>query len=362
MVGSPGPTVFDNRYLSLGTSASGGSGTVIRCRDQNLDRDVAIKFLQPGIPRRRISDEIAALERIRSKHVVQFYDVIIVTPGNQVGVVQEYLSGNDLRAEPPEQSVARLLRALYQVAHGIADVHAEGIIHRDVKPNNIRRDAEGLLKLFDFDLARDEQRDAQTTGFRGTPGFAAPELYGFGHVVFTQAVDVYGLAATALFCIDRGLPPEFLENPPRAEQWVARQGFHGLPTQLPSDVTVLLNQCLARDPAQRPKMADVLGLIAARLLHDQHRAVLMHNGTSHVCDASRRTVTLNWTGVGRIVVEYNGLRFVVREVEGSVWINNQTIGAGTVISGCCVVTLGDVSLKARRKFITFDVSHPEVVL
>ncbi len=355
-------TFGGGRYVETSGTRSGGLSDVIICKDVNLDRDVAIKFLQPGIDKSRIYDEIAALQQIRSKHVVQVYDIIVVTPGNNVGIVQEYLPGADLSGgfdNPGDLS--SILRSLYQLAAGVADIHDHGIIHRDIKPNNVKKDGEGLLKLFDFGLARSTPK-ASTVGFRGTPGFAAPELFTAGHVNFSGAVDVYALAATILFGITADLPQELLSNPPSPEAWKRKQGFNRLPLQLPSDIATLLNACLSTDPSSRPSARALVTAVAANLLLNRHRAVLMSLGQTYVCDASRTAARVAANTLGALDVTYDGLRFVARTVTGDVWINNRRVSVGDVLAGSCVITLGASSLANQRIFVTFDVSHPEVVL
>jgi serine/threonine protein kinase len=350
------------RYVASATTLAGGLSSVVVCKDINLDRDVAIKFLQPGTDKSRIYDEIAALQQVRSKHVVQVYDIIIVTPGNHVGIVQEFLPGNDLSVgfdEPTD--TGDVLRAIYQLSTGVADIHVQGIIHRDIKPNNVKKDGEGLLKLFDFGLARSTP-NASTTGFRGTPGFAAPELHTTGRVHFTEAIDAYALAATVLSGITGGLPPELFNAPPSPEAWKHRQGFSRQPVALPAEVAALLDACLSTDPMSRPAVGDLVSAVSAHLLFNKHRAILMSSGHTYVCDATRTTARVAASTLGALDVAYDGLRFVVRTAAGDVWINNRRVSVGDTLSGSCVITLGAPSLQNQRIFVTFDVSHPEVVL
>jgi serine/threonine-protein kinase len=79
---------------------------------------------------------------------------------------------------------------LYQVATGLSDLHAQGIIHRDIKPDNIKIDESGLVKIFDFGLARFSGVNNETQGFAGTFGYAAPELLTDETNDFTEAIDV----------------------------------------------------------------------------------------------------------------------------------------------------------------------------
>ncbi len=144
--------LIENRYRKLNEQYSGGSADVLIYQDQYLERKVAIKFLLPIRDKKHLYDEIAALERIRSKHVVQIYDVVVLPHlNNRTGLVQEYITGNQVR---PPNNLNGYLVSLYQMASGIADIHAQGLIHRDIKLQNMKIDAEGIIKIFDFDIAR----------------------------------------------------------------------------------------------------------------------------------------------------------------------------------------------------------------
>lgn len=359
-------TPFGNRYVPEDIAHQGGMGTVVVCHDPNLDRKVAIKFLQPGSDKRRIFDEVRALQRIRSKHVVQVFDVVVAQPLNQVGIVQEFLPGDDLSGfHESDPTPDDYLRVLYQLARGLNDIHEQGQIHRDIKPNNAKRDQENIVKIFDFGLSRPHS-NAQTVGFVGTVGFAAPELWGSGAVCFTPAVDVYAFSATAVFLACGSLPNEFLETPPRAHDWVAGRGFPTLPLKLPQSVARLLNRALARDPNARPTMASLRQEIERHLVQGQHRALLVHGAKTHALHQGQPTVTLsksnNVGSVSSMTITYDGLSFSVSKAQGDVFINNVAATVGVEIPACCVITIGAPALKNQRAFITMDVSHPEVVL
>lgn len=357
------PALFDGRYKQCASSRKGGTGTVIVCDDLNLDRKVAIKFLQRIDDKRRMNDEIAALQRIRSKHVVQIFDVIVLQPGNQIGLVQEFLPGDDLRTLAAKRmDPSAHLRLLYQIASGLDDIHAEGIIHRDIKPNNMKTDQEDLVKIFDFDLSRKDGADAKTVGFRGTPGYAAPELYTFGSVVFTPAVDVYAFAATALYCAEGKLAPVLEQNPPSPEAWKAAKGFAKLKVALPKAIAMLLDAALSSDSEVRPSIHDIRVALEGHLLKGRHRALLVHAGGTVVCDAAHPSVRLAKSGVGELTVTYDNFRFTIEDVQGDVFVNNDKLNSGSELHTSCVITLGGPELGVKRDFITLDVSHPEVVL
>lgn len=358
-----GIRTFGGRYRETGTSFSGGSGVVLLCDDINLDRKVAIKFIPDVSERRRLMDEIRALQNVQSKHVVDVYDIIVEQPDNQIGIVHEYLPGSDLKQyASAAHTPMEVLRVAYQAACGIAEIHRRSIIHRDIKPNNMKFTAEGVLKLFDFNLSRRTDQ-AQTIGFRGTLGFAAPELYNAGFVNFSTAVDVFALAVTVLTTLSPSIPDPLCRVPPVPDEWIASGGFATL--GLPKLVASLLNQCLAVDPDSRPTAATLRDEIARHLLQDHHRALLSVGGQTYWLDRSRRTVSLQHplSPNDRVELTYDGLRFRVTQTSGNVFINNLPINLGEVVPGACVVTLGASPLAdSKRLFVTVDLSHPEVVL
>ncbi len=347
------------RYKPIGGPASGGFSHVFKCKDNHLDRDVAIKFIQDEIEKKRLMDELRALLQMRSKHVVQVYDIV---PGehDSIGIVEEWIEGEDLwDSDFPRRSPDSYLKTLWQIAAGIADIHASGVIHRDIKPNNMKLDAEKIVKIFDFGLARSEGRDAKTKGFKGTRGFAAPELFGDATIAFTPAIDTYAFGATAIFLNCRDLPPNMKKFPP---QPVTGDIFAKLPVAIPAELTVLLADCISHDPMLRPSMATVRDELARHLLRDRHQALAVYKCKPFIINASNRAAGLDYPTVGKIEIAYNGLKFYAKVATGEVYINNSPAIAGEEIPGSCVVALGGAHRGKDRVFITFDVSNPEVVL
>lgn len=352
-------TTLPDRYTALGAEMKGGMSSVLMCSDNILERKVAIKFIHSTTHRRRMLDELAALLKLRSKHVVQVYDILGIEK-DDIGIVQEFIDGEDLfesHVVPTEP--AAYYKQLWQIASGISDIHELGVIHRDIKPNNMKMDPEGVIKIFDFGLARDDGPGASTVGFVGTQGFAAPELY-TGAVRFTTAIDTYAFGAMALFLATGSLPAELMEAPPRH---LSAGYFSALPLVLASEVADALNACLATAPEDRPSMPQIRDLLSRHILFNRHQALVVFQGKASYLNAASPTVSLNLPPIGQIRIRYNGLDFVVESFTGEVSINNAAIQVGEVLPGACVVALGAGHRRANeRKFITFDISHPEIVL
>lgn len=347
-----------DRYQISGAALAGGMGSVHPCRDAVLERKVAIKVIQDTVNRRRMLDELKALLKMRSKHVVQVYDVLQMG-GSDLGIVQEFIEGSDL-FDPSlaPTTTAAFYKQLWQIASGISDIHAAGVIHRDIKLNNMKIDPEGVVKIFDFGLARDDGPLASTVGFVGTRGFAAPELYS-ANARFTSAVDTYAFGASALFMATRGLPDDLLAQPPVPSAGVY---FANTPFAVSAEIVQILNQCLSVDAQSRPAMSHVRDLLARHVLFDRHQALLVFQGRASYLNAQSRSVNISLTNMGQIKIGYDGLDFRVHSLAGDVRVNNRQLAVGDVLPGSCVVALGAPDQGSRRRYITFDLSHPEIVL
>ena len=178
-----------SHYRLLEKIGAGGMGVVYRARDEQLDRDVALKLLPPGMlenedARRRFRREALALARLNHPNVGAIFEF-----GNQDGIdflAMELVSGVTLEAKlaagPLPETEA--LRLGTQLADGLEAAHAQGIIHRDLKPGNLRMTADGRLKILDFGLAQwvqPESESAQTVTLTrtqtvsGTVPYMSPE-------------------------------------------------------------------------------------------------------------------------------------------------------------------------------------------
>ncbi|MBI3724825.1 serine/threonine protein kinase, partial [bacterium] len=161
----------------------GGMGTVYRAKHLRLGRSVAVKFLPEELASRpefraRFEREARALALLNHPHVVTVHD--IGDESGQLYMVLELVEGGSLRAHLPV-SLGRAAEIAAQVADALAYAHSKGVVHRDVKPENILLDAHGRAKVADFGIARMLAPDARgwtVTGrdlVAGTPRYMAPE-------------------------------------------------------------------------------------------------------------------------------------------------------------------------------------------
>jgi eukaryotic-like serine/threonine-protein kinase len=351
------------RYEREGPPFSGGGmSTAFKCKDKHLDRHVLVKVLQKGVDQKRILDEVKALSAIRSKHVVEIYDVLKDSSGAVTALVEEFLPGQDLNEIVPIKDVGMFLRHVYAIACGLADIHAVGVVHRDIKPNNMKIDAEGCLQIFDFGLSRTDGVNCETIGTIGTPGYIAPELCAPNHqkVNFTAAVDVFAFGASALKLIKGKLPNDLRAIPPNLPSTdvdFSMQAF-----ALPPAIAKILNQCLRKKPTDRPSMETVRDIVGRHLLYGRHKATMIVGGNIHYLLKTGQSVKLSSGTLGSVDVSYDGYDFIATNVVGDVYINNMDITPPQNLPGACVITLGEPSLGLKRRYITFDVTHPEVVL
>ena len=195
-------SILDGRYEILGVLGTGGMGCVYKARQLHLDRMVAIKVPSAAIRENmeflaRFIREARACAKIAHDHIVAIYDV---HSGQQPYIVMEYVDGMPLHHYLHEQGssvfISDLMDILGQVCEGLAEAHAKGVVHRDIKPGNIVITRNNLrAKIMDFGIARIEEETGLTVSgsLMGTPYYMAPEQIRGEEI--GPAVDLYSLAA-----------------------------------------------------------------------------------------------------------------------------------------------------------------------
>ncbi len=255
------PQELVERFEPLELLGAGGMGTVVRARDRHLDRIVAVKLMQAGVPpeaRDRFRREAQTLSRLRHPGVLQLYAYGVSRAG-EPWLVLEYVPGESLEKRIPDPGS---VPALLEVAEALDAVHAAGLVHRDVKPANILVLPDGSARLIDFGFALDPSRTALTAdGFVvGTLAYMAPEVVRGGPA--TPAADWFGWGATLFAALEGRTPFSWDET--------IGYGNGGAPPQLrfgrvapASREAALLARVLAVDPATRLQgaaaVAEVLG-------------------------------------------------------------------------------------------------------
>jgi eukaryotic-like serine/threonine-protein kinase len=345
------PLIAD-RYEPTGNAAWGGIGEVNECIDKNLSRKVMLKrvFKPSDFP--RLLDEQKALIKLRSKHVVQLLDVVKFTWNKDTVtcLVLEHIDGDDLDKLSFKPDI-EFQKVLWQIASGLTDIHAAGVIHRDIKPQNIRRDRFWIVKIFDFGLAREIGIDDKTKSITGTLGFMAPELFGNSTISFSPAVDTYAFGRTALALLGRWPPTG---KALKVQTGTVAKEFPGLNAA----VCGIIEACLDLSATDRPTMSEVADVLSRDLIRGRHRARIVQDGRTVYELHSKNKVANITSAVGNITIQYDGNQFLISAVSGSVFINNKRVSNGTSMLAACVITIGEQG--SSRAFLTFDVSNPEI--
>ncbi|ELQ16379.1 protein kinase [Pseudomonas fluorescens BRIP34879] len=349
--------IIPSRYKYSGQSIDGGMGEVRICTDQHLDRKVVFKIIKNNKDDRRLLDEQKALLQLRSKHVVQLYDIVKVEEKNETkqALVLEYIDGKELTFGALEINL-HYVTLLWQIACGLSEIHSAGIIHRDIKPSNIKLDSSNIIKILDFGLSRNSGIDAHTISAIGTPIFMAPELWKKKLVSFDQAIDIYAFGVTALCLLKDSKAPSQLTNfPPQAIiPGTLEKYFKGLQPELIS----LIEKCLSYNPTERPDSQTIEKTFRKHLLQGKHRALLVAAGKTYELHENSLNANITIGTSGSIGINYNGTQFLVTSKSGNVTINNKPFDIGAELPSCCVITFIGAN---SRHFITFDVSNPEVL-
>jgi serine/threonine protein kinase/tetratricopeptide (TPR) repeat protein len=175
--------ILGERYEILKRLGEGGMGAVYKARDHELDRLVALKVIRPelaGHPDilRRFKQELILARQVTHKNVVRIFD--LGSADGRKFITMDFIEGRDLKSILTERGrlpAAEVTPILQQVCQGLEAAHAEGVVHRDLKPQNIMVDAAGRVWLMDFGLARSMELAGLTrTGvLMGTPDYMSPE-------------------------------------------------------------------------------------------------------------------------------------------------------------------------------------------
>jgi eukaryotic-like serine/threonine-protein kinase len=256
-------SVAGGRYRLERPLGHGGMASVYLARDSELDRPIAVKVLAENAAaddglRERFVREARHAARLSHPNVVNVFDA--GEDGGRPYIVMEHVEGETL-AEllarrgrlPPDEARGMALQA----ARGLAHAHAAGLVHRDIKPQNLLVRDDGTLKIADFGIARAAEGTALTQAgtVLGTAAYLAPEQ-ALGEQA-TPAADVYSLGAV-LYELLTGKPPyefESLADLADKQRRHAIAPVRELVPDVPRELEDVVMRCLARNPAYRPASA-----------------------------------------------------------------------------------------------------------
>jgi eukaryotic-like serine/threonine-protein kinase len=258
---------------------AGGMAQVFEAINEDLDERVALKLMHPALRAdrmltERFRAEARAAARIRSENVARVFDVVSTDSGDPV-IVMEFLEGQDLRDWAHERGPVAIdiaVGIMVEACAGLAVAHANGIVHRDVKPENLfiaeELGSRTVVKLLDFGISRaaigyDPARPGSgqhaATRLLGTPTYMAPEQINSSRAADCR-IDVWGVGVL-LFELLTGVTP-FAGDSPEATCLAVLNGhkrdLRVLRPDVPDDLATVIDRCLKTNPQARfPSVADL---------------------------------------------------------------------------------------------------------
>jgi serine/threonine protein kinase len=275
--------IIDGRYRIVRKLGEGGMGEVYAADHIHIEKRFAIKLLRPEIVSNaeavtRFRQEARSSSSIGHRNIIAIEDFGQLSDG-RIFMCMELLDGaalNDMITQPI--GIDRLLNILIQTGHGLAAAHAKGIIHRDMKPENIfvtiGPNGEDVPKLLDFGIAKVSGNDGQnhltrTGTIFGTPFYMAPEQ-ALGNPVDART-DIYAVGVIMYECFGGSLPfqgdsfmgiltQHITMEPEPVAQRAAKAG-----RQLPHGLAEVITACMQKNPAQRFQTMDELVNVLIRI-------------------------------------------------------------------------------------------------
>ncbi len=251
--------LFGERYEILGVLGQGGMGAVYKARDRELDRLIALKVIRPELATdpailARFKQELILSRNITHKNVVRIFDL-----GEAEGIrfiSMEYVDGEDLRTilrREGKFSPKDAISVVEQVCRALDSAHSEGVIHRDLKPQNIMRDKNGRIVVMDFGLARSlgDSGMTQTGAIVGTMEYMSPEQ-ALG-TTLDQRSDIFSVGLI-FFELLTGKAPYKADTAIASLMKRTRedaQSASDVDASVPKSLSAIVSRCLEREPANR---------------------------------------------------------------------------------------------------------------
>ena len=243
-------------YKILEELGRGGMGVVYKGQDERLHRTVALKVLPLGLgaddlERARFLQEARAASALNHPNVCTVYDIIDMKDGPCL--VMEFVDGVNLGKKVPVASVKEAIDYAAQIAEALAEAHAKGIIHRDIKSDNIMVNAKGTVKVMDFGLARlhGAEKLTRTSTTVGTLAYMAPELMRGADA--DARTDLFSLGAVLYEMLTGSRP--FLGEHEAALMYeilnAEPKPVMSYRQDVPAPVLAVVNDLLHKDPARR---------------------------------------------------------------------------------------------------------------
>jgi serine/threonine protein kinase len=257
---------FAGRYEVIEELGKGGMGRVYKVYDKKIKEVVALKLIRPEISTdekaiERFNTELRLARKISHRHVCRMYD--LGEEGTSHFITMEYVPGEDLKRfikRSGQLTVSKAVSIASQICEGLAEAHHIGVIHRDLKPQNIMIDSEGNTRIMDFGIARFLEGDGMTTQgvLIGTPDYMSPEQAELEDV--DQRSDIYALGVI-LFEMVTGRVPFEGKTPLSIAMKHKSQpppDPRGLNIQVPEDLSRVILKCLEKEKENRYQSAEDL--------------------------------------------------------------------------------------------------------
>jgi serine/threonine protein kinase/Flp pilus assembly protein TadD/TolB-like protein len=251
--------LFGGRYEVLGVLGQGGMGAVYKARDRELDRLIALKVIRPELANdpailARFKQELILSRNITHKNVVRIFDL-----GEADGIrfiSMEYVDGEDLRTilrREGKFASKDAISVVEQVCRALDSAHTEGVIHRDLKPQNIMRDKHGRIVVMDFGLARSlgDNGMTQTGAIVGTIEYMSPEQ-ALGSTL-DQRSDIFSVGLIFYELLTGKAPYEAdtaIASLMKRTREEARSASD-VDASIPKSLSAIVSRCLEREPANR---------------------------------------------------------------------------------------------------------------
>src|SRR5919201_4870724 len=262
-----GGRLLGERYRLLEKIGEGGAAEVFRALDERLDRVVAVKLLRPQFTsdqqsRQRFSVEARAAAGLSHPNIVDVYD-FGEAPDGSMFIVMQYVKGENLKdilQHRGRLSASEVVSIARQVCLALSVAHAKGLIHRDVKPQNIMIDTAGNARLTDFGVVKALSGPSLTqSGMTfGTAAYLSPEQATGAPI--SPASDIYALGCVMYETLS-GTPPFAGDNPAVVaykQVWEHPRALHDLVPEVPPSLEGVVMRCLNKDPNRRYTTTDEL--------------------------------------------------------------------------------------------------------